>query len=91
MNNEEIMTNSILTFAFTNDGRMIVKKDKEGKIDTLPWIFLGYREKNSETDYEDSIWVMNNMDNYKERIATFFAYHLRNSRNAIGWLVCWKR
>lgn len=83
MNKKEIYTNSILTFAFTTDGQIIVRKDKEGKIDTLPWIFLGYREKDSKTDYEDSIWVMNNMDEYKERIAIFFAYHLRNSRKAI--------
>ena len=33
---EEQYTNSILTFAFTNDGKMIVRKDKDGKIDTLP-------------------------------------------------------
>lgn len=83
MNEKDIYTNSILTFAFTNDGRMVVRKDSEGKLDTLPWIFTGYREKDSKTDYEDSIWVMNNMDEYKERIAIFFAYHLRNCRNAI--------
>ena len=83
MNEKEIYTNSILTFAFTNDGRMIVRKDKNGKMDTLPWIFMGHREKDSKTDYEDSIWVMNNMDEYKERVAIFFAYHLKNSRNAI--------
>lgn len=89
MNENEIYTSSILTFAFTNDGQIIVRKDKDGKIDTLPWIFMGYHEKDSKTDYEDSIWVMNNMDEYKERIATFFAYHLRNSRNAIldGWFI----
>lgn len=89
MNENEIYTNSILTFAFTSDGQIIVRKDKDGKIDTLPWIFMGYREKDSKTDYEDSIWVMNNMDEYKERIATFFAYHLRNSRKAIldGWYI----
>lgn len=89
MKKKYIYTNSILTFAFTNDGRMVVRKDKDGKIDTLPWIFMGYREKDSKTDYEDSIWVMNNMGDYKERIAIFFAYHLRNSRQAIldGWFI----
>ncbi len=89
MSEKEIYTNSILTFAFTNNGQIVVRKDKEGKIDTLPWIFTGYRERDSKTDYEDSIWVMNNMDEYKERIATFFAYHLRNSRKAIldGWFI----
>lgn len=89
MKENDIYTNSILTFAFTNDGQIIVRKDKEGKIDTLPWIFMGYREKDSKTDYKNSIWVMNNMDEYKERIATFFAYHLRNSRKAIldGWFI----
>lgn len=89
MNENEIYTNSILNFAFTSDGQIIVRKDKDGKMDTLPWIFMGYREKDSKTDYEDSIWVMNNMDEYKERIATFFAYHLRNSRKAIldGWFI----
>lgn len=83
MNDREIYTNSIVTFAFTNDGKILVRKDKEGKIDTLPWIFMGYREKDSKTDYEDGIWVMNNMDEYKERIATFFTYYLRNSRKTI--------
>lgn len=89
MKENDIYTNSILTFAFTSDGQIIVRKDKEGKIDTLPWIFMGYREKDSKMDYEDSIWVMNNMDEYKEKIATFFAYHLKNSRKAIldGWFV----
>ena len=45
MNENEIYTNSILTFAFTSDGQIIVRKDKDGKIDTLPWIFMGYRWK----------------------------------------------
>jgi len=83
MEKEEIYTHSILTFAFTNDGRIIVRKDKEGKLDTLPLLFMGYRETGSKTDYEDSIWVMNHMDEYKERIATFFTYHLRDGRNGI--------
>ncbi len=89
MYEKEIYTNSILTFAFTNDGKIVVRKDKNGKIDTLPLIFMGYRDKNSKTDYDDGIWIMNSMDEYEERIATFFAYHLRNSRNAIldGWLI----
>lgn len=59
MKEKEIYTNSILTFAFTKNGRMIVRKDKYGKIDTLPWIFMGIEKKDSKTDYEDSIWVMN--------------------------------
>lgn len=83
MNEKEIYTNSIMTFAFTNDGRMIVKKDKDGKLDTLPWLFTGYHEKNSKIDYEDSIGVINNMNEYKERIQVFFAYHLRDCREAI--------
>jgi len=83
MNDNKIYTNSILTFAFTNEGKIIIRKDKDQKIDSLPLIFLGYRKKDCKTDYEDSIWIMNNMDEYKERIATFFAYHLRNCRNAI--------
>lgn len=89
MNEKEIYTNSILTFAFTNDGKMIVRRDKDGKIDTLPWLFMGYRERGSKVDYENGVWVMNNADEYKEKIATFFAYHLRNGRNALldGWFV----
>ena len=89
MNENDIYMNSILTFAFTNTGQIVVRRDKEGKLDTLPWLFMGYREKDSKIDYEDSIWIMNNMDEYKERMATFFAYHLRNSRKAIvdGWFV----
>lgn len=81
---EEQYTHSILTFAFTNDGKMIVRKDKDGKIDTLPQIFMGYREFGSKIDYEDSIWVMKNIDDYKERIAIFFAYHLRNASSSIS-------
>ncbi len=55
----------------------------------LPWLFIGRCEKDSKTDYEDSVWVMNNIDDYKETIATFFAYHLRNCREAVldGWFV----
>lgn len=83
MNEKEIYTNSILTFAFTNDGRMIIRKDKKGKIDTLPWLFMGYRENDSRIDYEDSCWIMNDMDDYKERMVSFFAYHLRNARDSI--------
>ena len=45
---------------------------------------MGYRELGSKTDYEDSIWVMNNIDDYKERIAIFFAYHFRNSSSSIS-------
>lgn len=87
MSGKEVYTNSILTFAFTNDGQIIVRKDKEGKLDTLPWLFTGYREKNCKTDYENSIWVMNHMDDYKERIAEFFAYHSKYTKQNIlsGW------
>lgn len=83
MNKNEIYINSILTFVFTKEGKIIVRKDKEGKIDTFPWLFIGRCEKDSKTDYEDSVWVMNNIDDYKETIATFFAYHLRNCREAV--------
>ncbi|MDE5539836.1 MAG: hypothetical protein K2J20_05065 [Bacilli bacterium] len=83
MNENEIYTNSILTFVFTNEGRIVVRKDKEGKMDTLPWLFMGYREKDSILDYEDSIWVINNIDEYKERIAIFFSYHSKYGRNAV--------
>jgi len=81
MEEKEIYTNSILTFVFTNDGQMVVRKDKNGKLDTLPQIFYGYRKKDSTTDYEDSIWVINHPDEYKERVASFFVYHLRNVRD----------
>lgn len=82
MEEKEIYTNSILTFVFTNDGQIIVRKDKNGKLDTLPQLFYGYRKKDSTTDYEDSIWVINHPDEYKERIESFFIYHLRNAREA---------
>jgi len=65
--NDAFYTNSIITYAFTNDGKMIVRKDTEEKIDTLPWIFLGCRDENDAMDYENSIWVMNHMDEYKEK------------------------
>lgn len=80
---KEIYTKSILTFVFTNDGRMLVRKNKEEKLDTVPQIFFGYRKKENTTDFEDSIWVINHPDEYKERIAIFIAYHLRNSKKAI--------
>lgn len=83
MNENEIYLNSILTFAFTNDGKIIVRKDKDGKLDTMPWLFMGYRERGAKTDFEESIWVMNDIDDYKERITTFFAYHVRNAKNAV--------
>lgn len=76
-------TKSILTFAFTNDGQMILRKDDEGKLDTLPQIYYGYRKKDGTTDYEDNIWVINHPDEYKERVASFFTYYLRNSRDLI--------
>lgn len=89
MNEQNVYINSILTFAFTSEGQIIVRKDREGKIDTLPWLLMGYREKDSKIDYEDSIWIMNNQSEYKEKAMTFFAYHLRNSRKAIldGWFI----
>ena len=89
MDEQNIYTNSILTFAFTSDGQIIVKKDREGKLDTLPWLFMGCREKDIKVDYEDSIWVMNNPSEYKENAMLFFAYHLRNCRKVIldGWFV----
>lgn len=80
---ENVYTDSVLTFVFTNDGRIIVKKDKEGMIDTLPWMFMGYRATNSKMDYEDSIWVINNRDEYNEKIAEFFVYHLKGSRDSL--------
>lgn len=80
--NDAVYTNSIITYAFTNDGKMIVRKDTEEKIDTLPWIFLGCRDENDAMDYENSIWVMNHMDEYKEKISSFFAYHSKDG-NAI--------
>lgn len=83
MNENEIYLNSILTFAFTNNGKIIVRKDKDGNLDTMPWLFMGYRERGAITDFEESIWVMNDIDDYKERISTFFAYHVRNAKNAV--------
>lgn len=83
MSEKEIYLNSVLTFAFTNDGKIIVRKDKDGKLDTMPWLFMGYRERGSKTDFDESIWVMNNIDDYKERISTFFAYHVRNAKQAV--------
>lgn len=59
---------NLLTFVFTKEGKIIVRKDKEGKIDTFPWLFIGRCEKDSKIDYEDSVWVMNNIDVYKETI-----------------------
>lgn len=82
MDEKNIYTNSILTFAFTNDGQIIVKKDENGKIDTLPWLFMGRCEKGSKPNYEDSIWVINGTEEYKEKIATFFVYYLRDAREA---------
>lgn len=35
MDEQNIYTNSILTFAFTSDGQIIVRKDREGKLDTF--------------------------------------------------------
>lgn len=81
--NEGTYVDTILTFAFNINGRVVVKRNKAGKLDTLPWLFMGHREKESKMDYEDDIWIMNNREEYEERIATFFAYHLRNGRSAI--------
>lgn len=83
MNENEVYLDSILTFAFTNDGKIIVRKDNEGKLDTMPWLFMGYHERGAKIDFDESVWVMNDMDDYKKRISTFFAYHLRNSKQAI--------
>lgn len=44
---------------------------------------MGYCERNSKIDYDASIWVMNDMDDYKEKIATFFAYHSKSTRSSI--------
>lgn len=44
---------------------------------------MGYCERNSKIDYNASIWVMNDMDDYKEKIATFFAYHSKSTRSSI--------
>lgn len=83
MDENTIYRHSILTYAFTNDGKIITRKDAEGKLDTLPWLFMGYHPKDSRPDYEGGVWVMNNPDEYKEKIATFFAYYLKNARQAI--------
>ena len=79
----EIFTKSLLTFVFTNDGKMLVRKNKEEKLDTIPQFFYGYRKKMDATDFKDSIWVINHADEYKERISTFFTYHLRNRKKPI--------
>lgn len=83
MQKDPIYTNSICTFAFTNDGKIITVKDKEGKLDTLPQLFMGYREEGCKTDYKDNIWVMTHRDDYAQRIAEFFSYHNKKDRYAL--------
>ncbi len=83
MEKEPIYTNSILTFAFTNNGEIITVKDKEKKLDTLPQLFMGYREEGCKTDYQDSIWVMNHREDYAERIAEFFIHHSKKDRESL--------
>lgn len=78
---QEVYQKAILTFAFTNDGRIITRRDKEGNLDTLPLLFMGYCEGNSKMDYDESVWVMNHLDDYKNKIANFFLYHLKNARS----------
>lgn len=78
-----VRTHSILSFVFTRDGKMLVGKNAEGKLDTLPWLFLGYREEGSILNFDDSIWVINDKDEYQERISLYMAYQSRNSKNGI--------
>lgn len=88
MKKEPIYTLSILSFTFTNDGKIITKKDKDEKIDTLPQLFMGYSERDSKINYEESHWVINHIDDYKEKIATFFAYNSSAKQGIIkGFLI----
>lgn len=80
---KEIYTKSILTFVFTNDGKMLVRKNKEEKLDTVPQIFFGYRKKENTTDFEDYIWVINHPDEYHERIASFISYQSKTKKRSV--------
>lgn len=83
MEKEPIYAKSILTFAYTLDGKIIVKKDKDGKLDTLPLLFMGHRERGAKIDYEDSIGVISDEKEYETRIAEFFGYYQKATSKAL--------
>lgn len=89
MEKQPIYTNSILTFVFTADGKLVVKNNKEGKIDTLPLLFMGYKEQDAKNDYEDSIQIINSRDDYSTAISNFFLYYGKETKNAFldEWII----